>query len=114
MLGKLLAGLRDLSVADPGIEPSKRLLEVAPQHDLVVILPAQRAAFPEHFLVVGLDDLPIQLVVQQRGGAVLDQLIFGIVVQHGRTSPSVLSYSSISPDMSLGSKRSRASCNNRF
>ena len=46
---------------------------------------AKRAAFPQTLGVVGKDDLPAQLPLQQVPGALLHEDVFGVVVAHGIT-----------------------------
>ena len=84
--GQRLAGLLQLGVADPRIQPFQRLPEIPPEDDLVIALPPQGAVFAQHLLVIGIDHLPAQLIVEQGCGAVLNQYVFGIVVGHGTLS----------------------------
>ena len=84
--GQRLAGLLQLDVANPRIQPFQRLPEIPPEDDLAIGLPPQGAVFAQHLLVIGIDHLPAQLIVEQGCGAVLNQYVFGIVVGHGTLS----------------------------
>ena len=81
----------------------------------MIALSAKRPFLTEDFLIVGIDDLPPQLILHKSGGTVLNQYIFRVFVFHRRGSSLGKSWwlcclhSSISPDMSLGRRRSRAS-----
>ena len=58
-------GLVDLRGRNPWVELFQRRADIASQQDLFVILPSQRPAFAQYFLVVGIDYLPAQLVAEQ-------------------------------------------------
>ena len=75
-------GLADLGGRDPGVEFLQRSAEIPFQQDLFVACPSQRAVFPQHFLVVGIDHIPAQLVMQQIPRSLLDKDVFGIVIRH--------------------------------
>lgn len=75
-------GLADLGGCDPGVEFLQRSAEIPFQQDLFVACPSQRAVFPQHFLVVGIDHIPSQLVMQQIPRRLLDKDVFGIVIRH--------------------------------
>lgn len=75
-------GLADLGGRDPGVEFLQRGAQIPLQQDLFVACPPQRAVFPQHFLVVGIDHIPAQLVPQQIPRRLLDKDVFGIVVGH--------------------------------
>ena len=76
-------GLADLGGRNPGVEFLQRGAEVPLQQDLFKACPPQRAVFPQHFLVVGIDHIPVELVMQQIPRRLLDKDVFGIVVAHG-------------------------------
>ena len=79
-------GLVHLSGGDPGVQAQQGLPEIAGQQDLLVALAAKGAGFAQLLGVVGIDDLPAQLVPEQVAGAALNQDVFGVVVAHGVTS----------------------------
>ena len=79
-------GLATLGGRDPGVEFLQRGAQIPFQQDLFVACPPQRAVFPQHFLVVGIDHIPAQLVMQQIPRGFLDKDVFGIVVGHDNYS----------------------------
>ena len=82
---QLAHGLLYLACREPRIQPRERLLHIPGQQDFMITPAAKRAAFPQTLGVVGKDDLPAQLPLQQVPGAFLHEDVFGVVVAHGIT-----------------------------
>ena len=74
--------LGDLGGRDPGVELMKRRADIPGQQDFLIVLSSQRPALAQHFLVIGIDDFPAQLVAEQIPRGFLDEYVFGIVVGH--------------------------------
>ena len=76
-------GLVDLDGGDPGVEFLQCCADIPGQQDLLVVFPPQCPALTQHFLVVGIDDIPAQLIAKQIPRGILDEDVFGIVIGHG-------------------------------
>ena len=55
----------------------------------MIALPAKRPVLTKDFLIVGIDNLPPQLILHQSCGAVLNQYVFGVFVFHRGCPPWV-------------------------
>ena len=112
--GKRLTGFGDLSIRDPRIELLQSLSEIAPEDNLMIALSSKGPVLAQDLGIIRINKVPAQLVMQQSSRAVLNQYIFRILILHRGFPPMIYStplpgHTSISPDISLGSSRSRAS-----
>ena len=83
-------GLVDLGGGDPRVVFLQRRADIPGQKDLFVILPAQRPALTQYFLVVGIDHIPAQFIAKQIPCGILDEDVFGVAVAHGITSTETI------------------------
>lgn len=75
--------LVELRGRDPRVQPLQRRAEVAREQDLLVAPAPEGAVLAQSLGVVGIGDVPAQLVAEQIARRALDEDVFGVFVGHG-------------------------------
>ena len=93
----------DLSVCNPRVEPFQGSTKIPNKQNILVRFTPESAILSKYLSIICEPNVPAQLIMQQVSGALLHENVFRIIVAHSSTS-----YTSISPLISFGSRRSRA------
>ena len=72
-----------IGLRHPAIQAEQRRAQILGEQYLTVVGAAQHTVWPQCFLIVGIDQIPAQLIMQQISRHALNKDVFGIVVAHG-------------------------------